>query len=121
MKIECFEEIKAWQEARRLANIVYTFTKRPSFSKDFGLRDQIQRAAVSVMANIAEGFERKTCKEFRNFLSMALASCSEVRSRLYVDLDQKYIEQADFDLAYTTCEQTSKLIFGFMKYLESRK
>lgn len=119
MKIERFEDIKAWQEARRLANIVYGFTKRPGFSKDFGLRDQMQRAAVSVMANIAEGFERKSRKEFRNFLSMAMASCSEVRSHLYVALDQKYIEQADFDLAYATCEQASKLIFGFMKYLET--
>jgi len=119
MKIERFEDIKAWQEARRLANLIYEFTKRPSFSKDFGLRDQIQRAAVSVMANIAEGFERKSRKEFRNFLSVALASCSEVKSHLYVALDQRYIEQGDFDLAYATCDQTSKLIFGFMKYLET--
>jgi len=121
MKIERFEDIKAWQEARRLANIIYKLTTRPDFSKDFGLRDQIRRAAVSVMANIAEGFERKTNKEFRNFLSIARASSSEVRSHLYVALDQNYIEKADFDLAYKTCDETSKLIFGFMKYLESCK
>ena len=119
MKIERFEDIKAWQEARRLAGLVYDFTKRTSFSRDFGLRGQIQRAVVSVMANIAEGFERRSHKEFRNFLNMALASCSEVKSHLYVALDQKYIEQDDFDLAYAACDQTSKLIFGFMKYLES--
>jgi len=117
MKIERFEDIKAWQQARELTNRVYSFTKRPTFAKDFGLSNQIQRAAVSVMANIAEGFERRSRKEFRNFLNVALASATEVKSHLYVALDQGYIERSDFDTAYEQCNQTSKLIFGFIKYL----
>ncbi|MCX5772415.1 MAG: four helix bundle protein [Candidatus Hydrogenedentes bacterium] len=104
MRIERFEEIKAWQESRRLAGLIYDFTKRPSFNRDLGLRDQIRRAVVSVMANIAEGFERRSHKEFRNFLNIALASCSEVKSHLYVALDQRYIEQDDFDLACAACD-----------------
>lgn len=114
MRIERFEDIKAWQEARRLAGIIYTLTEKPAFSKHFRLRDQIQRATVSVMANIAEGFERRTTKEFRNFQP-------EVRSHLYVALDRNYIDKADFDSSYTTSQQTSKLIFGFMKYLQTCK
>ena len=121
MRIERFEDIQAWQEARELTKIIYALTKLPGFSKDFGLRDQIQRAAVSIMANIAEGFERKTTKEFRNFLSMALASCSEVRSHLYVALDQTHIGQPEFDRARTASEKTSRLIFGFMEYLQNCK
>lgn len=117
MKIERFEDIKAWQEARELAKLVYELTKHPPFSKDFGLRDQIRRAAVSVMANIAEGFERRSHKDFRNFLSMALSSAAEVRSHLYVALDQGYIDEAAFTAASQRCEQASRLIFGFMKYL----
>jgi len=117
MKLERFEDIVAWQEARKLTCLVYDLTKRASFSKDFGLRNQIQRAAVSVMANIAEGFDRRSRKEFSSFLSMALASCAEVRSHLYVALDQKYIGQSDFDDAYAVCNRTSRLVFALMKSL----
>jgi len=117
MKIERFEDIKAWQEARELTKLVYELTRRPAFSRDFGLRDQIRRAAVSVMANIAEGFERRSHKDFRNFLSMALSSGAEVRSHLYVALDQGYIDEAAFRAACERCGQTSRLIIGFMKYL----
>lgn len=121
MKIERFEDIKAWQEARKLTKLVYDLTKRPAFAKDFGLKDQIQRAAVSVMANIAEGFERRSHKEFNKFLGMALSSAAEVKSHLYVALDQGYIEQSDFEAAYERCSQASRLIFGFMKYLSESK
>jgi four helix bundle protein len=121
MKIERFEDIKAWQEARELARLTYSLTKQPAFTKDFGLKDQIQRAAVSVMANIAEGFDRRTKKEFTNFLSIALSSATEVKSHLYVALDQGYITKADFDAAYERCTQASRLIFGFMKYLSDSR
>ena len=117
MKIERFEDIKAWQEARKLTKLVYTLTGRSSFAKDHGLRNQTRRAAVSAMANIAEGFDRRSDKEFTSFLNMALASVTEVKSHLYVALDQGYIEQSDFDMAYEQCSQTAMLIFGFMKYL----
>jgi len=117
MKIERFEDIKAWQEARKLTKLVYALTKKRNFSRDFGLKDQIQRASVSVMSNISEGFERRSRKEFRNFLNMALASAAEVRSDLYVALDQGYISQAEFDKAYERCTSVSRLIFGFIKYL----
>jgi four helix bundle protein len=97
--------------------MVYDLTKGERFARDFGLRGQVQRAAVSVMANIAEGFERQSRKEFRNFLSIALGSCAEVRSHLYVALDQGYIEKPAFKLAYEQAEAASRLIFGFMKRL----
>ena len=117
MRIERFEDIKAWQEARELTRLVYALTKRPAFAKDRGLSSQIQRAAVSVMANIAEGFDRRSRKDFKNFLNIALSSATEVKSHLYVTLDQGYVEQSDFDAAYEQCNQTARLIFGFMKYL----
>jgi len=117
MMIERFEEIKAWQEARVLTRMVYELTKGERFARDFGLRDQIQRAAASVMANIAEGFERQSRKDFRHFLGIALGSSSEVRSHLYVALDQGYIDDPAFKEAYTQAETTSRLIFGFMKRL----
>jgi len=117
VKIERFEDIKAWQEARELTKLIYALTKRPAFAKDFGLSSQIQRAAVSVMANIAEGFDRRSHKEFSNFLNVALSSTTEVKGHLYVALDQGYIEASDFEAVYQRCNQTSRLIFGFMKYL----
>ncbi len=86
-----FEDIKAWQKARRLTSRVYNVTGSVRFAQDFGLRNQIQRASVSVMANIAEGYGRHSDKEFANFLSIAHASVSEVQSHLYVALDLSYI------------------------------
>ncbi len=118
MKLERFEDIVAWQEARRMTGLIYELTKRSEFSKDFGLKNQIQRAAVSVMANIAEGFERKSRKEFCNFLSVALGSCAEVKSHLYVALDQKYIPKTAFDQAFIACTHISRLVFALMKSLE---
>lgn len=96
MKIERFEQIQGWQEARSLTRTVYDMTRKDGFARDFGLRDQIQRSSVSVMANIAEGFERRSRKEFTQFLGIALGSCAEVRSHLYVALDQDYISDAEF-------------------------
>ena len=118
-KIERFEDVRAWQEARELCRLVYGLTSGGRFAKDFGLRDQIQRATVSVMANIAEGFDRRTKKDFRHFLGIALGSCSEVKSHLFVALDQGYISPEDFNSAYRRAVATSRLIFTFMRRLSA--
>ncbi len=116
-KIQRFEDIIAWQKARVLIREIYGCTKMGIFARDFGLRDQIQRASVSTMSNIAEGFERGGDKEFIQFLSNSKGSCGEVKSHLYVALDQKYITQDAFDQLYTQASDVSKLVSGFMAYL----
>ncbi len=95
--IKKFEDIQAWQKAREITKKIYLLTATEKFSKDFGLRDQIRRASVSIMANIAKGFGRKTNKEFANFLVYSNGSASEVQSHLYVALDLEYIDQTSFD------------------------
>ena len=92
-KIGRFEEIEAWQKARDMNKDVYKITGNSSFSKDFSLKDQIRRASVSIMANIAEGFGRKSRKEFANFLNMAHGSAAELQSHLYIALDIGYIDR----------------------------
>ena len=90
-RIEKFEDMVSWQKARQLTRLIYRVTKTGQFAKDFGLRDQIRRAAVSILSNIAEGFERGGDKEFRQFLSQAKGSCAEVRAQLYIALDEGYV------------------------------
>ena len=114
-----FEEIQAWKQARELTNAIYGLTQQPAFSKDFGLRDQIRRASVSVMSNIAEGFESRTDTQFINFLGMARASAGEVRSQLYIALDQKYISAEQFKATFGLAEQCAQKIAGFIAYLEA--
>lgn len=116
-KIERFEDILAWQKAREMTKQVYARAKTGPFAKDFGLRDQIQRASVSTMANIAEGYERGGDREFVQFLSHSKGSCAEVKSHLYVALDQQYITQIRFNDLYGRADEISKLIGGFMSYL----
>src|SRR5438552_3481455 len=116
-KIEKFEDIVAWQKARSLTKQIYACSRAGAFSRDFGLRDQIQRASVSSMSNIAEGFERGGDKEFIQFLSTSKGSCGEVKSHLYVALDQGYINPATFDQLYGKADEVGRLIFGFMNYL----
>ena len=99
MAVRNFEDLNVWKKARQLTQEVYRLTKTEQFLKDFGLRDQIQRAAVSIMSNIAEGFERGGNQEFIQFLYVAKASCGEVRSQLYVALDQSYVTPKDCDAA----------------------
>ena len=116
-KIERFEDIIAWQKARMLTKQIYACTKLGGFARDFGPKDQIQRAAVSTMANIAEGYERSGDKEFIQFLSDSKGSCGEVRSHLYAALDQGYVSEDTFaDLSRQALE-VSRLIAGFMAYL----
>jgi len=120
-KIEKFEDIQVWQKARELNNLIYDVTKNSHFLKDFSLRDQIRRASVSIMANIAEGFGRKSQKEFANFLNMAHGSAAEVQCHLYIALDQRYIGQKDFETLYDKVEEVSKMIQGFMNYLNNSR
>ena len=115
MKIERFEEIEAWKSARKLTKEIYSQTKQQPFSKDFGLRDQIQRASVSIMANIAEGFDGRSSSEFLRFLGYAYRSATEVQSHLYVAFDQGYLEKDEFDELYQQSEHTKKLINGSIR------
>ena len=120
MRINRFEDIDAWKEARKLVNSVYeAITNNPRFNKDYRLINQIQGAAVSVMSNIAEGFSRRGNKEFIQFLFISKSSAAEVQSQLYVALDQKYITQETFSKIYSRAETVSKLNSGFIKYLKT--
>ena len=119
MKITKFENIEAWKEARILVRLIYKLSKKEKFSKDWRLIGQIQGAAVSIMGNIAEGFDRRSNKELSNFLNIALGSTSEVQSHLYVALDQRYITQKEFQEAYEQAVKVKKLIYGFMRYLKN--
>ena len=118
MKIERFEDIQAWQEARKLTRKIYELTNRAPFNRDLRLCGQIQDASVSIMANIAEGFDRQSKKEFIRFLDYSSASGSEVQSHLYVALDQHYISEDDFNESYSQAKKTKGLINGFIAYLK---
>jgi four helix bundle protein len=118
-KIERFEDIEAWKEARKLAREIYEVTRRGGFRQDRDLRDQLRRAAVSVMANIAEGFDAGSTPEFQRFLLYALRSSSEVQSHLYVALDQGYLDDKWFALLYDRSRSVKNLIGGFRRYLRS--
>jgi four helix bundle protein len=117
-KIERFEDIEAWKRSRLLTRKIYDCTKQRGFDKDFGLKDQIRRASVSTMSNIAEGFERGGNQEFLQFLAMAKGSSGEVRAQLYVAFDQGYITQQQFDDMSRDAESISKMVGGFMGYLK---
>ena len=120
MTFHRFEEIEAWQKARHLTKEIYLLSRGGPFSRDFGLRDQIRRASVSIMANIAEGFERSGTGEFIQFLAIAKGSSGEVRSHLYVAHDQGYVpDQKVFDRVTALTIDTSQLIAGLMGYLRS--
>ena len=120
-KVSRFEELVAWQKARALTKSVYQVTKRGDFSKDFGLTNQIQRAAVSVMSNIAEGFERGRRAEFHQFLSVAKSSCGEVRSQLYVALDVGYLQKSTFDSLMSQAEEVSRIVGGLRAAVQKQK
>lgn len=115
--IKNFEELIAWQKARELAGYVYELTRKDKFSRDFGLRDQIQRATSSVMHNIAEGFESGSDPEFVRFLKMARRSAGEVQSQLYLALDVGYITEDERKKAYILATEVKQLINGMMTYL----
>lgn len=120
MKIEKFEDIKAWQEAKILTKMVYEVTSKGKFSKDYGLKDQIRRASTSIMANIAEGFDAQSDAEFIKFLIYARRSTSEVQSHIYVALEENYITKQEFDEIYQKTVEVKNLISGFIRYLKKK-
>ena len=115
-----FEDIEAWQTARQLANVVYDLTGQGSFARDYGLRDQIRRAAISVMSNVADGFESRTQALFIDLLGRAKGSAGEVRSQLYIAVDREYVTQTQFDEAHDLADKASRQIYRFMMYLKSK-
>lgn len=117
MAIHRFEEIEGWKLARELTRMVYAATSGDAFRRDFGLRDQIQRAAGSAMHNIAEGFDGGSNAEFAKFLRYAQRSCTEVQSQLYAALDQNYITDEQFEQIYRQATLTHRRIGGFIRYL----
>ena len=118
--IKRFEDIRAWQEARGLVKEIYQITRQGDFARDFGLKDQIQRASVSVMTNIAEGFDDDSKAEFARFLGYSRRSAVEVQSLLYAALDIGYIDQVKFDELYQQAEKTKALVGGFRHSLRRR-
>lgn len=121
MKIERFEDIRAWQQAREMANLVYDLTEQEKFKKDFCLRDQIQGAVGSIMHNIAEGFDDGSDAEFIHFLNCSRRSASEVQSEIYLALDRKYVTQEEFQKVYDLATLTKKSINAFIAYLRKTK
>ena len=118
MNFKSFEEIESWKKARVFNKLIYSKTQQEKFSKDFGLKDQIRRASISISSNIAEGFERNTDKEFVYFLYVAKASAGEVRSQLYLANDLEYINNEDFIQLKNQVVEISRLIGGLIKYLK---
>jgi len=112
-----FEDIEAWQIGRELKRKVYARSKVGEFARDFALKDQIRRAAISITANIAEGFERDGNREFGQFLSTSKGSCGELQDHLYTALDESYLTQAQFDELYQVAGETARKIGAFMSYL----
>ena len=119
--VKRFEDLIAWQKARALTRAIYAATRDPKFARDFGLVDQIRRAAVSVMSNIAEGFERSSATEFHRFLFMAKGSCAEVRSQLYVALDASYIDASAFHALMEQADEVGRVLGGLRASVERRK
>lgn len=115
-----FEDLEVWQRSRELANLIYAVSKDGTFSRDFGLRDQIRRAAVSIMSNIAEGFESSSQQTFIKYLGHAKASAGEVRAQLYIVKDQGYISEQDFQKAFEMAEICSKQLSRFIQYLQNQ-
>ncbi len=112
-----FEDMEAWQQSRVLCGEIYRVSGKGSFVKDFGLRDQIRRASISIMSNIAEGFERSGTGEFIQFLAIAKGSAGEMRSQLYIAFDQGYLDREEFARLSISASDTAKIIAGLMSYL----
>ncbi|WP_276379057.1 four helix bundle protein [Flavobacterium sp. H4147] len=120
-KFRSFEEINSWQKSRIFNKKIYLATENSTFKKDFDFVRQIRRASLSISSNIAEGFERNTDKEFIYFLYVAKASAGEVRSQLYLAFDLEYIIKEEFEMLLNSVTEISKLLSGFIKYLESSR
>jgi four helix bundle protein len=119
VNIKKFEDIDVWQKARELTNKIYETSCTESFANDFTLKGQTRKASLSIMLNIAEGYARRSNREFRKFLDYAHGSCAEVQSALYIAFDQKYISEQQFNNLYGLTEEISKMITGFSLYLRT--
>jgi len=115
-----FEDLDVWQKARDLTNLIYKYSTEGAFSRDFGLRDQMRRAAVSIMSNIAEGFESQTQSMFIKYLAHAKGSAGELRAQLYIARDQGYVMDEEFMMMFSQAEICSKQLARFIQYLESQ-
>jgi four helix bundle protein len=120
-KIKSFQDLIAWQKARALTASIYRISANGEFARDFGLKDQIRRAAVSVMSNIAEGFERGRPTEFHQFLSIAKGSCAELRSQLFAALDANYLAERDFHLLMLDAEEVGRIVGGLRAGVERKR
>ena len=118
--IKSFEELIIWQESRKFTSNIYKLTKNFPKEELYGLTSQIRRASISIMSNVAEGFDRKTTKEFIHFLIIARASASEVQNDLYISLDLNYIDKESFKTTYDHAQKIAKLINGMINYLKSQ-
>ncbi len=121
MSIKRFEDLEVWQDSRIVVNTVYQLTFGSLFSQDYALRDQVRRSAISIMANIAEGFDRNSNKDFVRFLRYSVSSVSESKSHLYIALDMNYITEDQFNACVTQLDTVTKQIKGFIKYLNKHK
>ena len=120
-KIDRFEKLIAWQKARELTKQIYSVTRKEDFRRDFGLTNQIQRSAVSIMSNVAEGFDRGGRAEFHQFLSTAKASAAEVRSQLYVALDVGYVDQTEFDRLMQSAQEVARIVGALRMAVEKQR
>ena len=116
--IKRFEDVEAWKQGRELTRRIYQITSQSKFTRDYALRDQIRRAAISITSNIAEGFDRGGNREFVQFLAIARGSVSELKSQLYTALDAGYVDQKEFAELYQLAHSVVLLIGGFIKYLQ---
>lgn len=121
MSVKYFEDLEIWKLARSLIKEIYDITRNERFAKDYGLVDQIRRASVSIMSNIAEGFERSGNQEFIQFLYIAKGSCGEVRTQLYVALDQGYISQEEFNGVFKSFKRLSVMISNLIEHLKGSR
>ncbi|HRK91212.1 MAG TPA: four helix bundle protein [Anaerolineales bacterium] len=115
-----FEDLEVWQRAKDLTNLIYKYSTDGTFARDFGLRDQMRRAAVSIMSNIAEGFESQTQVQFIKYLGLAKGSAGELRAQLYIARDQGYISEENFSELFLLAEICSKQLARIIQYLETQ-
>lgn len=120
-KVENFEDLKVWQQGMLLCKEIYTITQYEVYAKDYGLKDQIRRSAISIPSNISEGFERDSQKQFLYFLAIAKGSCGELRTQLHLAFELGYITEGERDILKDHCIQSSKQLSGFISYLKQYK
>lgn len=119
-RFEKVEDIEAWREAKAIAVTIYKLTSTGPWARDYGLRDQIRRACVSIACNIAEGFARETQTEFCRFLAIARGSAAEAKTQMYIALEIGYVDKQSFDAIYAQLDKVCRMITGLMQYLKAR-